>query len=260
MSFKSRFKLVAIAALMAGGADAADYQLQTLESAHGLFRSATNSTMFAEAARQYEFLVNEEGVRNGHLFYTMGNSWFMAGDVGRAILNYRRALERLPTDADVRHNLNAARALRADLIPTKKPRPIVARFFGWHLHTPTAARWWLFAAVWLVFWGAWLWTRRSTKKEARITAAATGVLSLVLLGSLIVDAVVKRRAAPGVIVANEAMARKGDGEMYAPAFLEPLRSGTEFQRLESRGEWWHIRLADGQTCWIRAAAAETVAF
>ncbi len=259
MSFKSRFKLVALAALIAGGATAADYQLQTLETAHGLFRSATNSTMFAEAARQYEFLVNEEGARNGHLFYTLGNSWFMAGDVGRAILNYRRAEDYLPNDADVRHNLKAARALRSDLIPAKEPGPIVARLFGWHLGTSTSTRWWLFAAVWLAFWSACLWARRSTKKEARITAVAIGVLSLVLLGSLIVDAAMKRLADPGVIVAGEAMARKGDGEMYAPAFLEPLRSGTEFQRLEDRGEWWHIRLADGQTCWIRAAAADTVA-
>ena len=45
----------------------------------------------------------------------------------------------------------------------------------------------------------------------------------------------------------------------APAFLDPLHSGTEFKRLENRGTWWHVRLADGQTCWIPSDAAETVA-
>jgi len=70
---------------------AADYQLQTLEKAQAMFRAATNATMYAEAARHYNYLVEEEGLRNGQLFYTLGNTWFMAGDVGRAILNYRRA-------------------------------------------------------------------------------------------------------------------------------------------------------------------------
>jgi len=238
---------------------AADYQLQTLEKAHGMFRAATNAAMYAETARQYEFLVEEEGVRNGNLFYTLGNCWFMAGDTGRAILNYRRAALYLPNNDDVRHNLKAALELRADLIPEKAPPALAAKLFGWHFNTPTALRWWAFVFCWVVFWCAWLWVTRSPKKEARITAIAAGALSAILLASLLTEYLLKQRAHPGVVVAQEVLARKGDGTMYAPAFLEPLHSGTEFQRLEDRGKWWHIRLADGQSCWIPAVAAEPVA-
>jgi hypothetical protein len=250
------FKLLLITALPAV---AVDYNVQTLEKAHGLFRSATNTTMYAEAARQYEYLVEEEGIRNGHLFYTLGNSWFMAGDVGRAILNYRRAEQRMPNNTDVRHNLESALGLRADLIPEKEPHPLAAKLLGWHLNTSTPLRGWLFAFCWLLFWGAWFWMGRTTKKEARITVAATGVLSAILLASLLAESVMERRAQPGVIVAREVLARKGDGTMYAPAFLEPLHSGAEFQCLENRGTWWQVRLADGQTCWIPSDAADTVA-
>ncbi len=249
------FKLLLVAACPAFGQN---YNLQTLEQAHAMFRSATNSAMYAEAARQYEFLVAEEGVRNGHLFYTLGNCWFMAGDAGRAILNYRRAEELMPNNADLRHNLTAARGLRTDLIPEKEPHPLAVRLLGWHINTPTTLRWRLFAACWLLFWSAWFWTTRSAKKEPRITAVATGIFSAVLLASLLTETVQARKAQPGVVTAREVLARKGDGDIYAPAFLEPLHSGTEFQTLSVRGQWRHIRLADGQTCWIPMNAGDAV--
>ncbi|VGO16826.1 hypothetical protein PDESU_05418 [Pontiella desulfatans] len=255
----SIFKFLALLTLGSQTALAIDYRLTTLETAQGMFRSATNSAMYAEAARQFDFLVHEEGIRNGHLFYTVGNCWFMANDVGRAILNYRRAEQYMPNHADLKHNLMSALELRTDLIPEKEPHPLAANLLGWHINTPTTLRWWLFAFCWLLFWGAWFWMERSTKKEARVTALATGLLSAILLASLLTETFVERRAKPGVVVAKEVLARKGDGNMYAPAFLEPLHSGTEFKVVEDRQKWWHIQLADGQTCWIPANAAETVA-
>ncbi|MBT8041722.1 MAG: hypothetical protein KJN98_00975 [Pontiella sp.] len=236
-----------------------DYRVQTLENAHGMFRSATNAAMYAEAAKQFEYLVHEENIVNGHLFYTLGNSWFMAGDVGRAILNYRRAEQHVPNSEDVHHNLNAALALRTDLIPQQDPHPFAASVLGWHTKTSAALRGWLFAGCWLLFWSAWLWTSRSVKKEARITAYVAGILSVILMGSLLAETWGNIRRQPGVIVAEEVVARKGDAAMYAPAFREPLHAGTEFTLREVRGMWWHIQLADGQACWIPASAAETVA-
>jgi tetratricopeptide (TPR) repeat protein len=249
------FELLLAATLSAPGQD---YQIRTLETAHTLFRSATNETMYAEAAKQYEYLVEEEGLRNGYLFYDAGNSWFMAGDVGRAILNYRRAELFIPDNADLRHNLGTALEMRIDLIPPKEPHPLAVRLLGWHLNTPASLRWRLFAACWLLFWGAAVWMRRTTKKDARIATLATGVLSALLLGSLAVEYALSQKAQPGVITAGEVLARKGDGDMYAPAFLEPLHAGTEFNELENRGDWRHIRLDDGQTCWIPKASAETI--
>jgi len=249
------FELSLAATLSALGQD---YQIRTLEMAHTLFRSATNETMYAEAAKQYEYLVEEEGLRNGYLFYDVGNSWFMAGDVGRALLNYRRAELFMPNNADLKHNLETALEMRTDLIPPKEPHPLAVRLLGWHLNTSSLLRWWLFAACWLLFWGAWFWMVRTTKKDARIATLATGVLSALLLGSLAMEYVLSQKAQPGVITTGEVLARKGDGDMYAPAFLEPLHAGTEFNELEKRGKWRHIRLADGQTCWIPKTAAETI--
>ncbi|MCA1787414.1 MAG: BatD family protein, partial [Desulfobacteraceae bacterium] len=42
---------------------------------------------FAAAARSFETIA-ESGIRNGHLFYNIGNAWFKAGETGHAILWY----------------------------------------------------------------------------------------------------------------------------------------------------------------------------
>ena len=118
--------LVSTAALSA----AENYQVRMLADAHALFKSATNQTLYAEAADKYEFLIREEGIRNGDLFYNAGNSWFMAGDAGRAILNYRRAEQRIPNDRNLQHNLKSALELKKDLIPEREPHPMAARFLG----------------------------------------------------------------------------------------------------------------------------------
>ena len=164
----------------------------------------------------------------------------------------------MPNNPDLKHNLNAALGLRADLIPEKEPHPVAERLLGWHLNTSTRFRWVLFSVIWFGFWGAWFWMQRSPRKEAKLTAIASGVVSVALLTSLASESFMNSRMEAGVITAREVVARKGDGTMYAPAFLDPLHSGTEFHRLEDRGQWWRIELPDGQTCWIQASAGETV--
>ena len=239
-------------------AQAGNASVQALEKADALFRAATNHAAFAEAARAYQSVAEDGNIRNGYLYYNTGNAWYMAGDLGRAILYYRRAERYLPADPDVRENLQAARSQRIDSIPEKGPPPVLARLLGWHFHTATRTRGWVFAILWIACWGAWFAWKSRGSANARRLFVVTALPAALLLGSLAADAVAQLRDRPGVIVAEEVVARKGDGAMYHPAFLAPLHAGTEFQLLEQRDGWWKIRLPDGQTCWIPARSARLV--
>jgi len=44
------------------------------------------------------------GLENGNLYYNLGNSYFKKGDLGRAVLNYERALILIPNDSDLKSN------------------------------------------------------------------------------------------------------------------------------------------------------------
>ena len=70
---------------------------------------------FAEAAEQYENLVSQ-GVRDGSVWYNLGNAYFKSGRLGLAILNYERALAQMPGDADTKANLEFANTLITDVV------------------------------------------------------------------------------------------------------------------------------------------------
>ena len=51
----------------------------------------------------------DHGVESASLHYNLGNAYFKAGDLGRAVLSYSRARRLAPDDEDLIHNLNFAR-------------------------------------------------------------------------------------------------------------------------------------------------------
>ena len=83
-------------------------------------------------------------------------------------------------------------------------------------------------------------------------------MALLLLGSLLAGEASARALRDGVILAEEVVARKGDGTAYQSSFVDPLHAGTEFRLLEARAGWYRIRLSDGRTAWIPAGSAELV--
>src|SRR5438552_16860049 len=58
---------------------------------------------FKEAIDEYESLVRS-GQWSANLFYDLGNAYFRAGDFGRAILNYERALALEPRHPETQAN------------------------------------------------------------------------------------------------------------------------------------------------------------
>ena len=54
-----------------------------------------------------------------------------------------------------------------------------------------------------------------------------------------------------VLVGDDVIVRKGDGEGYDRQFKQPLHEGVEFVVLEIRGGWIHIKLPDENRGWIQ---------
>ena len=63
---------------------------------------------YANAINGYETLV-KNGQWNASVFYDLGNACFRTGDLGRAILNYERALALDPAQPEARANLQLVR-------------------------------------------------------------------------------------------------------------------------------------------------------
>ena len=63
---------------------------------------------FAEAAAAYENLLQDQ--QNATLYYNAGNAYYKDNKLGKAILNYERALLLEPNHADAQYNLEVAKA------------------------------------------------------------------------------------------------------------------------------------------------------
>lgn len=208
------------------------------------------------AVIRFERIVNEGGVHNGKLYYNIGNTYFRLDDLGRAILNYRRAERFLSGDMNLTQNLRFARSRRVDQIEPNQEAQVLETLLFWHYDLSAGTRSTIFGVFFLAFWVLASLRLFFSDRVPRALLAGCGAVALLFLGSLVWE--MTSSGGDGVIVAEQVVARKGDGDTYEPSFNEPLHAGTEFALLEDRGAWYQVELADGQRCWIPATSAGLV--
>ena len=214
--------------------------------------------LYKKSALRYERIIQEGGIRNGKLYYNLGNAYFRIKDIGRAILNYLRAEQYIPDDPNLKQNLEYARGKRLDKIEEKQEIKVLKTLFFWHYDLSTKARVIIFAVSFIILWSSAAVRIFIRKKFLKYLIVVSVVLSVLIAGSLTAEEVSFRKNLPGVIISDEVVARKGNSETYEPSFKDPLHAGTEFRLLEDRGNWYRIELADARTCWVPSKDVETV--
>lgn len=208
----------------------------------------------ALAAQLFERIARDGAVRNGKLYYNIGNSYFLQDKIGQAILNYRKAEKLITRHGDLKRNLNAARIMRKDQIETPAQKKILEILFFWHYDFSLYVRFIMFAVCFGILWIISALPVLRPGVNVRRPVAAAAILSAVLAASVLVEEYTRATTREGVILGEEIIARKGDSESYSPSFNSPLHEGTEFTLTDQRKDWLHIRLMDGRTCWIPRSA------
>lgn len=212
---------------------------------------------FREAAARFTQLA-DDGVVNGYLEYDLANAHLQAGEIGRAILHYRRADQLIRGDPRLEHNLNHARSLRRNQFNETGGRALAAALLGWHERTSLGARLNAFLAAWAVFWAVIGWHLVAPRAGLRWAAAALAVVSLGLGASVAVDLFSGDGPAEAVVLSDGVIVRKGNGEGFDPMFLEPLHQGVEVRVAEERSGWCRVELPDGKGGWVPADRLEKV--
>ena len=232
---------------------------QLLNEGLDLFRKAdetartdpeTASELYSHAILRFERIVRDGGVRNGKLYYDIGNAYYRKGDIGHAILNYRIAQQFIPNDPNLKQNLAAALRRCKDSIPENQETRVVKTLFFWHYDLSARVR----AIIFVVSFAtlcAFACIRLFAKRPA-ITAllCVSAVIAGLFFGSLVTEEIRHNCNVFAVVTDDEIVARKGDGETYQPSFTEPLHAGTEVRLIENRGSWDYVELCDGRRCWL----------
>ena len=215
--------------------------------------------LFRSAAARFESLI-AAGVTNGRLEYNLGNAYLQAGDLGRAILHYRRAQRLIPRDPMLADNLAEARSRRLTTIRPTRRSEFLKNVFFWHYQTTTAARTRAALVLYLLFWGLMVIKSFVPRRIAVGLALICFVLGISSAASVVVSHWTDRHTPAGVVITMDVVIYKGPGSGYQRQFEQPLQPGVEFTVLQTTGGGWRqIRLADGKTGWIERSQAELVA-
>jgi hypothetical protein len=213
--------------------------------------------LFRSAAQRFEAIVGS-GVVSGPLEFNLGNCHLQAGDVGRAILHYRRAERLTPDDPLLAENLSVARSRCLTTIRPAGRAEVLETIFFWHYQSSVESRKKLVVALYVAFWAVLAARSFSPRRWLLVTSIVLAAVTVSLGTSVAATHWSDRNAPAGVITGVDVPVRKGPGESYQRQFEQPLQPGVEFVLSERRGSWWNVQLADGNSGWVRAIDAELV--
>jgi tetratricopeptide (TPR) repeat protein len=223
------------------------------EEIPSLFRQ-TNSLYaqgkYDEAITGYRTIL-QAGWESGPLYYNLANTYFKLNNLGRAILNYRKAWNLSPGDPEITKNLEYAReGLRDDIAAL--PLSVWARAKrGVILQFPLGI-WIGISAVMYLLTIAWLFTALMIhplrKKSPIVLKWLGGALVLSIIISILAYSFYQT---PGAIILQPTVSvRYGPAESDAAAFK--LHEGTEVKVVRRKDGWLQIALPDGKSGWLPA--------
>jgi tetratricopeptide (TPR) repeat protein len=209
---------------------------------------------FPEAAGTYEKLL-QSGPPSDTLYFNLGNAWFKAGQIGRAIAAYRQAERLAPRDPSVRFNLQFARkkVTGSDAPPGLLwQRALVAL---------TLNEWTVLASAALWVWFALLAVREirpTLRQTLRGYTATAGVVLLLLSICLGGAAQLQFKTRAAVVVIPDAIVRSGP--LDEAKVLQQLRDGVEVTVLDDKEvitptgkqSWLQVRDSAGRTGWMKS--------
>jgi tetratricopeptide (TPR) repeat protein len=223
-------------------------QTPSFEMANDAFRDSR----FQEATEKYEALVGA-GHMSSTLFYNLGNAWFRLGNVGKAILNYERAIALDPHHPEAKANLalarDEARALELQRNGTERwlgnvttsQCTVVASIGAWLA---------LFVAVHVYFS-----QRRQMFRNILLIMFLCGVSA----GAAFVAYTIETGShglGLAIVTAKNVEARVATAD-NAKGVLS-LPPGSQIKILKERGDWTYAALPNGLQGWIPANSAERV--
>ena len=209
---------------------------------------------YAQAVADYE-AVRAAGLESGPLYYNLGNSYFKAGEIGKAVLNYERAKFFVPADQDLKTNLNYALGVLEIVRPVSIGGQVMDVLFG-PLSVNTMAL--LLSALFLLIL-IMLKVRLFVPAAKRLASAVAIVLFAVFIaGCVYFYQKVVYLNYGGIVVTHKAEIK-----------FEPQSNGTNYFELgegdtvtvvEHAPGWYKVKRLDGKLGWVDSRSVALISY
>ncbi|WP_455584342.1 tetratricopeptide repeat protein [Bacteroides sp.] len=221
--------------------------------------SAYMKNDYASAIQIYEALLGKGEA--AELYYNLGNSYYKADDIAKAILNYERALLLQPGNGDIRANLEIARSKTID-----KVEPVPEIFFvSWTkslINSMSVDSWAICGVVCFILLIVSLFFFIFSKQIVlKKTGFICGIIFLVVtvLANVFANQqkseLMNRNSA--IVMNPSVTVRSTPSESGTSLFI--LHEGHKVDvKDSSMKDWKEIRLEDGKVGWVPASAIEII--
>lgn len=214
---------------------------------------------YNQAIDDYKKVV-EMGFESPGLYYSLGNACYRVNNFPAAILYYEKSLKLEPGNEDLAFNLKVARSKIVDKI-APLPQPFYERVWlnAQKLFTIDGWAVLIIILVTLVLCCAALFLI-TTKQWVRKTVFWLGFLILVgCLSSSMISAMAYRNAISRqeAIIFDPSVAAKSSPEENSTDIFV-LHEGTKVEIQDQIGEWYEIRIADGNSGWVKSKVLQKI--
>jgi len=221
---------------------------------------AYSAGQWAEALQDWSD-VAATGLRSKELYYNLGNAYFKTGETAQAVLNYERALRLDPSDADVRYNLEFARAMtqdRIDEVPEFILKTWIRKIGYWMSSDAWAVLSLVFLALTLALVLLFLLGPTAGMRRTGFFAGiATLLLSLAAFGFARSQKADAERHDEAIVMRPVSSVTSSPSSDAAKS-LFILHEGTKVKVLDEVSGYKDIELADGRRGWIASDDIEII--
>jgi tetratricopeptide (TPR) repeat protein len=214
---------------------------------------------FSYAIELYEQVI-DAGLEAPELYYNLGNAYFRENQLGPAILNYERALRLRPNDESVRHNLEVANNRIIDLI---EPVPVIfyERWWQQFLSLMSMDEWAIAGIIslvlFLVMLSVYFFSRTSGVKKW-----AFGLSLLLFIVTFTTFSAAQKQYQrlflhpEAIVFVPRVTAKSAPGDASPDLFV--IHEGSKVKITDELGEWYEVRLANGNVGWVKKQSLEVI--
>jgi len=214
---------------------------------------------YEDAIKFYESIL-AKGLKNGYIYYNLGNAYFKAEMLGKAILNYERAIIYLSSDPDVVFSLKFANSRKTDRIQKQQYNPFTKIVLFFYNLFRINTLFWLVYVIFLILIASLIlkWFYKNINYQVIIQKVLNygGIIFLVFLFILIIKINEIKSSVHAVIIISEVKVKSGPSEDYTDVFA--LHEGTKIKIRKETDPWILITLPNRFSGWVEKDCLEKI--
>lgn len=214
---------------------------------------------FHQAAELYEKIL-ASGYSNKELFYNLGNAYFRLGEYHKSILFYERARILDPFDEDIKFNLQIVNLHNVDKIQ-EAPKFFLKQVWENLRDSLSSSQWAIVAifTIWIASALLILFLFNLSVMLRKISFFSGLFFAFVFIFSTTLGLSrynYEQNHNLAIIFAENAYIKSSPEDTSTDLFI--LHQGTKVEVLDEIGDWFKIRLANGNLGWIRKNQLEKI--